>query len=213
MELIKDIYVSWDVAESEDNTINPGNFSITFEFEALNDDFTAQVVTKRFKVVPFTAEELASSASKRKNTATGNDDDIDDDEDIAEESEHLVSQSTDIVWPASYEEINPAHIADKKSVSGKKNYRTGMKSFFGWFKWTGLKPGKEFPNGGDLARLLADDIFPSAVMYYTEAQRDGLEEEVDSDASEPLDLSEDEVGDDARGVKRRLDDADNSIKD
>ncbi|ODQ59352.1 hypothetical protein WICANDRAFT_32980, partial [Wickerhamomyces anomalus NRRL Y-366-8] len=171
LELIKDIYVTWDVSQPESESSNPGDFSITFEFNALGDDFPAQIIVKN------------------------------DDEDNADDTERLVSENADIVWPESYDSINPVKIQDKKTPEGKKNYRTGMKSFFGWFKWTGRKPAKEFPNGEDFARLFSEDIFPYAVKYYTEAQRDGLEEEDDSDASEPLDLSDND--DDSRGTKRK----------
>ncbi|CCH42174.1 Vacuolar protein sorting-associated protein [Wickerhamomyces ciferrii] len=196
LELIKDIYVSWDVAStsaSEDST--PGDFSITFEFEGLDDDFPEQTIVKKFKLETFDPEDLPKSKSKKRDI------DNSDDEADADETERLVSESIDIIWPKSYDSINPSKIQDKKSDAGKKNYRAGMKSFFGWFKWTGRKPGKEFPSGDDFARLFSEEIFPYAVKYYTEAQRDGLEEEEDSDASEPLDLSDEEG--DSRGTKRK----------
>jgi hypothetical protein len=185
LELIKDIYVSWDVADNDDQSIDPGNFTMTFEFESSGDgDFPAQTVTKKFQLQALDPQELQRKAEKKQNDL------IDSDEDMSEEKERLVSENAHITWPQSYNPINPSKITDKKSTEGKKNYRTGMKSFFGWFRWTGKKPGKEFPNGDDLARLFSSDLFPNAVMYYTEAQRDGLEEEIDSDASEPLDLSD-----------------------
>lgn len=199
IETILDIYVSWDAAESTDNGVDPGNFSITFDFKGTEDgDFPAQIVTKKFWIEQIDPEELAATASKKKSSANLSD----DEDDTSEDTERLVSEAADIIWPKSYDSINPSKITEKKTPQGKKNYRAGMKSFFGFFKWTGRKPGKEFPNGDDLARLFADDLFPSAVKYYTEAQRDGLEEEVDSDASEPLDLSEDE----SKGTKRKRDD-------
>lgn len=196
LELIKDIYVTWDVSQPESESSNPGDFSITFEFNGLGDDFPAQIIVKKFKLENIDPEEIAAkSKSKKKNI------DDSDDEDNADDTERLVSENVDIVWPKSYDSINPVKIQDKKTPEGKKNYRTGMKSFFGWFKWTGRKPAKEFPNGEDFARLFSEDIFPYAVKYYTEAQRDGLEEEDDSDASEPLDLSDND--DDSRGTKRK----------
>lgn len=200
LELIKDIYVSWDASTSTDESVDPTTFSITFEFEQSEDgDFPAQTVTKRFQKEVIDPEELQILEQKRKKGS------LSDDEDgqMPEETERLVSTNTEIIWPKSYDSINPSKVVDKKTTLGKKNYRAGMKSFFGWFRWTGRKPGKEFPNGDDFARLFADDIFPSAVLYYTEAQRDGLEEEMESDASEPLDLSDSENV--PRGLKRKLD--------
>lgn len=190
--------MSWDVAASDSSSSNPGDFSITFEFNALEDDFPAQTIVKKFKLENIDAEELAKSKPKKRNV------DDSDDEDAVDEIERLVSQNVDIIWPKSYDSINPSKIEDKKTAEGKKNYRAGMKSFFGWFKWTGLKPAKEFPSGEDFARLFSEDLFPYAVKYYTEAQRDGLEEEDDSDASEPLDLSDND--EESRGTKRKHED-------
>lgn len=199
LELIKDIFVAWDAAQSEENMIDPANFSITFEFGSSEDeDFPAQTVTKKFQLEAIDPEELQRRADLKRDSLN------DDDDDFPDERERLVSENADIIWPKSYDSINPSKITDKKSAIGKKNYRAGMKSFFGWFRWTGKKLGKEFPSGDDFARLFADELFPQAVMYYTEAQRDGLEEEVDSDASEPLDLSDQEDVDEVRkGVKRK----------
>lgn len=168
MELIQNIDVIWDIYESNKDP-SPDNFSIVFKFSKLDKDFPEQTVIKSFRL------EKSEDAA----------DEFDDDE-------ILVSDPVDIIWPKSYDSINPSKITDKKSTEGKKNYRTGMKSFFGWFKWTGKKPGKEFPTGDELARLFSTDIYPNAVKYYTAAQRDGLEEEIDSEASEPLDLSDDD---------------------
>jgi hypothetical protein len=178
LELIKEIHVTWGIDDSGEAS-SPDNFSITFKFDQLGDDFPEQTITKNFTLEKIDPEE-----------AFKNNEDEEGDDDIV--TERLISDSVPITWPKSYDSINPSKIANKKTPEGKKNYRAGMKSFFGWFKWTGKKPGKEFPSGDDLARLFADDIFTNAVKYYTEAQRDGLEEECDSDASEPLDLSEDD---------------------
>ncbi|KAH3680114.1 hypothetical protein WICMUC_000515 [Wickerhamomyces mucosus] len=195
LESIKDIFVSWDAANSDDTNVDPGNFSITFVFNG-TDDFQEQTVVKNFWIEKIDSEE---AVTKRKASK-----DASEDENYGnnfDETERLVSEIAHIIWPKSYDTINPSKISDKKSSEGKKNYRAGMKSFFGWFKWTGRKPGKEFPHGEELAKLFSDDIFPNAVKYYTEAQRDGLEEELDSDASEPLDLSDDEK--EVRGTKRK----------
>lgn len=182
VEQISNIHIQWDIAAPDaDEAADPGDFAITFEFSARGSDFPAQTVTKEFKleqVDPHTAGPVG-----------------DDDSETEPETQKLVSESVEIVWPRSYDSINPGKIQDKKTPEGKKRYRAGMKSLFAFFRWTGLKPGKEFPNGEELARLFSEDIFPYAVKYYTEAQRDGLEEELDSDASEALDLSGDESPD------------------
>lgn len=201
LELIKDIYVKWDVADESNTDSDPADFSLTFDFEEAEGDFPAQTIRKSFKIEHIDPEEVASAAAAASKKKSNN---LSDDEDEVEiDTERLVSEPVDIIWPKSCDLINPSKITDKKTPQGKKNYRTGMKSFFGWFRWTGRKPGKEFPSGGDFARLFADDIFSNAVKYYTEAQRDGLEEEIDSEASEPLDLSEDDTEEPKK--KRKLD--------
>lgn len=58
------------------------------------------------------------------------------------------------------------------------------KSFIDWFSWTGDSNVKEFSNGGELATLFSEDIYPYCVKYYTEAQRDVEDEESGDSASE-----------------------------
>lgn len=101
-----------------------------------------------------------------------------------DEDEVLISEVADIKWPKKYDSINPDLIKDKKTDEGKKNYRSGMKSFFGWFRWTGLKPGKEFPHGQELITLIIEDLYPYCVRYYVEAQRDFADERSESGSSE-----------------------------
>lgn len=61
------------------------------------------------------------------------------------------------------------------------------KSFIDWFGWTGNSDAKEFANGGELANLFSEDIYPYCVKYYTEAQRDVEDEESgDSDSEGEL---------------------------
>ena len=155
-----------------------GSFKLTFYFNEIPGDFPKQTVTKNFKLVKVVP-----------------DDDADRDENEDEGEERLISEAVDIAWPKEYDSINPALIKDKHSTEGKRNYRTGMKSFFGWFKWTGTKPGKEYPHGDDLARLFSEDLYPYCVKYYTEAQRDLEDEQSDDsedhdDSEEPLELSD-----------------------
>ncbi|CCF58021.1 hypothetical protein KAFR_0D03730 [Kazachstania africana CBS 2517] len=168
---------------------NVGNFSITFKFNEIEGDFPAQTVTKAFKLIKIIPEDNKDSES----------------EDESVEGEKLISESVEIIWPKSYNSINPSLIEDKKSDEGKRNYRKGMKSFFGWFKWTGLKPGKEFPHGDSFATLFSEDLYPYCVKYYTEAQRDLEDEASDSDydsAEEPLDIDNEESENDEPPKKK-----------
>lgn len=57
--------------------------------------------------------------------------------------------------------------------------------FFDWFQWQGFGDKSEFSNGGHLARLIADEIYPLSVKFYTEAQRDVADEDSDEESSEP----------------------------
>lgn len=157
-----------------------GSFSISFHFNEIKDDLVSQVVTKTFTLT----KEVPASKNK----------DDESDEDDLEHEEVLVSEPCTIQWPKEYNSINPDLITDKKSSEGKKNYRQGMKSFFGWFRWTGQKPGKEFPHGDSLATLFSEDLYPYCVKYYTEAQRDFADEASYSEDSseEGIDLSEEE---------------------
>ncbi|CCK70738.1 Vps75p KNAG_0F00690 [Huiozyma naganishii CBS 8797] len=190
VDCIDDVRVEWDEA-------NPGNFSVNIKFHGLEGDFPAQSVTKRFRLVKVKDDMKVS----------GNDEDRESgDDDDEEEYERLLSDPVDVEWPVAYDSINPDKIQDKRA--SKKEYRTGMKTLFGWFRWTGLKPGKEFPNGESLAELFANDLYPYCVKYYIEAQRDLADEMSDSDnddsAEEPLELpsDDDEVQDHSK--KRRL---------
>lgn len=60
----------------------------------------------------------------------------------------------------------------------------GKKSFVDWFNWTGAPNAKEFADGGELAALFSEDIYPYCVKYYTEAQRDVEDEESGASSSE-----------------------------
>lgn len=167
----------------EDETASPRDFKITFDFNEIDGDLPSQSVTKVFKI------EKDISKIQVKKHRTPEDDELD------AELGFLTSEPVNVEWPKSYEKITPHLIADKTTPEGKKNYRTGMKTFFAWFKWTGLKPGKEFPNGDSLANLFNEELYPYCVKYYTEAQRDVIDEseadtdEEDSDQPLKLDLN------------------------
>ncbi|GME78518.1 unnamed protein product [Ambrosiozyma monospora] len=219
LEFIKEIYVSRvtkvnaDEGEGEgkvteaksEDEVDPGQFSITFKFEAPstqdsphknhnhthnhnNETIETQTVTKHFTTI--------------KNPETG--------------ETSLRSKPAPIAWPTEFNKINPRKLKTKAksehrklTTQEKKNYRVGMKSFFAFFDWTGEKPGKEFRNGEELASLIADEIFPAAVDYYTVAAANGGVEEDEGDdeagtSSEELDLSDDEEeeGEEDEGEER-----------
>ncbi|EDO19064.1 hypothetical protein Kpol_2000p29 [Vanderwaltozyma polyspora DSM 70294] len=182
VDCIQDVKVEWD---------NVDEFKIIIKFDGIKDDFEAQTVTKQFK-----RQKIIDDTKSKE------DSDSDDDDD---ELEKLISEPVDIKWPKKYEDICPESIQDKKSPEGKKKYRQGMKSLFGWFRWTGLKPGKEFPHGDSFAELIVDDLYPYCVKYYTEAHRDLEDENDDSDSESEgeLDLSDDE-GNENEPKRRKL---------
>ncbi|KAM9934221.1 hypothetical protein OXX80_006183 [Metschnikowia pulcherrima] len=174
MEQITDIYVHRDVVDSQASHYR--DYSITFSFQKGENagenasvqasDVPSQSVTKKF------------SFEKR------------DGKDV------MFSEAVEFAWPAELSEICPAEIRKQKNgeytPEQRKSYRQGMRSFFAFFEWTGRKPGKEFRGGEDLASLIAEEIFPSAVNLYVEAMNSEEDSEVDSSEGEELDVSEDE---------------------
>ncbi|CAG60994.1 uncharacterized protein GVI51_J07579 [Nakaseomyces glabratus] len=187
IDLIDKVKVDWLIIE-DPKQYSVGDFRITLHFNSIDDDFNEQTVSKVFKLIK----------------GDINEGDTDDET----EEERLVSEPVDIQWPKSYDSINPSLIEDKHSKEGKKSYRQGMKSFFGWFKWTGKKPGKEFPHGDSLATLFSEDIYPYCVKYYTEAQRDLEDEEEDdsedNSSEEPLDLEVESESEESDKKRRKI---------
>ncbi|KAJ9103554.1 hypothetical protein QFC19_004322 [Naganishia cerealis] len=159
LEALSNIHVEYDI-----NGAKPRNFTLTITFETENQDtIKNQTIQKHFEILNEDGEEK------------------------------LVSEAVEVEWPASLDSINPhkiktAHGANM-SLDQKKLYRQGMKSFFAFFAWTGKKPGKEFRNGEELARLIVDDVYPYAVKYYTEALRGDDDDEFTSEGEE-LDISD-----------------------
>lgn len=187
LETISDVYIHHKVVDTND-TEHYKDFSIIIAFKDEASDSNAiiesQTITKHFKTV------------------------------IEDGEEKITSEPVDIKWPKSLDGINPnlikSNAKGELTTEEKKNYRTGMKSFFAWFGWTGTKPGKEYRNGEELARLIVDDIFPYAVKYYTEALPAGEGEDDDLDDSEEgeeLDISEDEDDEEESGKKRSPEDS------
>lgn len=185
MELISDLYVEfWDETKTDEsdevtkNSLPKKGFTITVTFKNINDDkdidIKEQTVTKRFEWVV--------------NAETG--------------TRQLQSEPVAMEWPAELKNINPEALKKKAKDEGrtlnteeKKSYRQGMRSFFSFWQWTGLKTGKEYRNGEDLATFIAEDIFPAALDYYVLAAPglgDNDEEGDDCISGEELDLSDDE---------------------
>ncbi|CUS24363.1 LAQU0S15e02806g1_1 [Lachancea quebecensis] len=196
IDCIRSIEVTWLCVENED--ADHRDFSVTIDFVGIDGDFEAQKVSKNFRI----EHDVNKFIYRGKRTE---EDDFRD-----EELGFLTSEPCDIKWPKSFDGINPSLVTDKKTAEGKRNYRTGMKSFFSWFKWTGIKPGKEFPNGDGLALLISEDLYPNCTKYYTEAQIDLEEENVDEDdeSDEPLeagfsDREPERDGEGEENVKRR----------
>lgn len=196
VENISSIEIDWESIDE---------FQITFNFQGIEDDFPKQKVCKKFK--------LEYDVDKVYNPNKLKPEELED----MEEFGYWTSEPCAIQWPASYNGFNPAKIMDKSSAIGKKNYRKGMKSFFGWFKWTGLKIGKEFPNGQDLATLFTDDIYPHCLKYYTQAhrdledERDGTDSEVDDEEEPAFEIPE-EVDEDEEEEEEEQEPASKKVK-
>lgn len=164
LDFIEDIYVHFGIADSE--VKNYRDYSISVSFKDDSGVVPTQTVTKNFYV----------------STEDG--------------EEKLTADVASVEWPEELKDNCPQTIRENKNgeytSDEKKRYRLGMKSFFAWFEWTGLKPAKEFRAGEDLARLILDDLFPNAVRYYAEAIKNDQEDDEDSSEGEELDISEDE---------------------
>lgn len=161
--------------------LNNTDFTLRFEFIA-SEGFPEQSVEKTFK--------LCKDITKLKYTSKLTDDELLD----MSEFGFLTSEPVDITWPKEYDSINPHLLqTNTKDENFKKNYRQGMKTFFAWFNWTGLKHGKEFPNGDGLANLFMEDIYPHCLKHYIEAKRD-IDDEKGASDSEIEDDEEDIEG-------------------
>lgn len=198
LESIENIDVTFKIATakepfSQDDLDHHRDFSIAFTFTS-SGSVPPQVVTKPFY-------------SQMRNG-----------------EEYITSEPVDVQWPPELELINPQRIKRENREQPllsklKKDYRSGMKSFFSWFAWTGQKPGKEFRNGEDVARLIVDDLYVNALKYYILAlpnansgdDEDDSDLEQDSSEGEPLDLGEDIEEEQSGGdmsKKRGLEDGD-----
>ncbi|GMM40467.1 hypothetical protein DAHU10_013680 [Hanseniaspora uvarum] len=158
--------------------LNTTDYSLKFEF-ADSEGFPEQTIVKTFTI--------CKDITKLKYTSKLTDEELLD----MSEFGFLTSEPVDITWPEEYDAINPIKLStNTKDADFKKNYRQGMKTFFAWFGWTGLKHGKEFPNGDGLANLFMEDIYPHCLKHYIEAKRD-IEDERGASDSEVEDDEED----------------------
>jgi hypothetical protein len=191
IELITDLYVEfWDKTNIEENdeitkeSLPKKGFTISISFKSSDSGkdnlIKDQTVTKSFEWII----------------------------DPESGSRQLQSTPVNFEWPNELKKIDPVFIKahaknESRSLTSdeKKKYRQGMRSFFSFWQWTGLKPGKEYRNGEDLATLIAEDIFPAALDYYVlavpgfsgNADNDNDEDE---ESGEELDLSDHDVDDD-----------------
>ncbi|KAL6454686.1 VPS75 Vacuolar protein sorting-associated protein 75 [Candida maltosa Xu316] len=181
LEFIEDIYVYYPIINGEADHFRDFDLTITFGENSL---IPQQEITKKFRtVVKYDGEE------------------------------RLVSEPVEVQWPKELTKINPVAIKEKykgkdkkeMSLSEKKKYREGMRSFFSFFNWTGEKPGKEFRYGEEIANLIVDDLYLNALKYYILALSDegDEEEEIDSSEGEELDLSDDDEEEEENPTKKR----------
>lgn len=193
IELIDDLYVEfWDETDIEENdeitkeSLPKKGFNLTISFKPQGSTLKIkdQQVTKKFEWV------IDPESGSRK----------------------LQSSPADLEWPTELKKISPINIKkqakhEARSLTSdeKKRYRQGMRSFFSFWQWTGLKPGKEYRNGEDLATFIADDIFPAALDYYVLAAPglggNGDSDDDDAETGEELDLSDAE--DDREGSDQK----------
>lgn len=180
IELISDLYVAfWDETEMDKSSVPRKGFTITVSFnssESKDNKIKEQQLTKKFEWV------IDPESGSRK----------------------LQSAAVSLEWPEELRLIDPVSIKklakdESRPLSSeeKKKYRQGMRSFFSFWQWTGLKPGKEYRNGEELATFIAEDIFPAALDYYVLAapglgENDDAanDEDDDEQSGEELDLSD-----------------------
>ncbi|WBW73548.1 CENP-A histone disassembly chaperone Ccp1 [Schizosaccharomyces osmophilus] len=101
-----------------------------------------------------------------------------DEEGLEKTNTSLVSKPTDIKWK-----------------TGKSLFRKNQDSppnFFDYFRWTGEEEEDDF-DGASLTIFLAEDLFPNAVKYFTEAM---TEEASDEEGSVDLEEEDDDEGKD-----------------
>lgn len=192
-EYLKDVYVQWEVADDYSKTEvnadlepsidleslggNPGNFSITFQFDtdnAPNIDLESQTITKHFKTVLIPDSEkrqkrealkrnkqqheardvqkFGDSHQKQKIAITeseeGEEQEDYDFEDCLESK--LISEAVDFKWPTS---LQNASLREKR------------KSFFGFFIWTGNEEDNQFIGGSGPNNVQPLSLANSLVDY------------------------------------------------
>ncbi|BFZ61882.1 hypothetical protein YB2330_002960 [Saitoella coloradoensis] len=118
-----------------------------------------------------------------------------------EENEFLGEKSCRIVKRFTYTEGEEGEAGEEGGVLTSKKVNLEWKdgkdltknagSFFHFFSWTGN--GKDKCPGEELAMLIAEDMYPNALKYYTEAVN---EDEEDFDDEEGLEDDEEEEAED-----------------
>ncbi|KAG4303328.1 hypothetical protein PCANB_000375 [Pneumocystis canis] len=83
------------------------------------------------------------------------------------EPSQLISNKVDINW--------------KKKKNLIKSTKGTAPSFFTWFSWTGKDNNDVFEDGEELAIFIAEDLYPNAVKYFTDALQENEEEDEDAE--------------------------------
>ncbi|KAG5518279.1 hypothetical protein PMAC_003075 [Pneumocystis sp. 'macacae'] len=79
------------------------------------------------------------------------------------EPSQLISKKVEISW--------------KKNKNLTKQAKGVAPSFFTWFSWTGEDNNDVFEDGEELAIFIAEDLYPNAVKYFTDALQENEEDE------------------------------------
>ncbi|GAO49020.1 hypothetical protein SAICODRAFT_7612 [Saitoella complicata NRRL Y-17804] len=118
------------------------------------------------------------------------------------ENEFLGEKSCKVVKKFTYAEGEDEEGGVLTSKKASLEWKDGMDltknagSFFHFFSWTGN--GKDKFPGEELAVVIAEDMYPNALKYYTEAVN---EDEEDFDEEEGLEDDEEEEGEDEEDDK------------
>ncbi|KAG4305722.1 hypothetical protein PORY_000632 [Pneumocystis oryctolagi] len=121
--------------------------------------------------------------SKQKAEASSNSD---------KEPSQLISKKVEIKW--------------KKNKDLTKTIKGAAPSFFTWFSWTG-ENNDVFEDGEELAIFIAEDLYPNAVKYFTDALQENEEEdenaEIDLETENEDETSESESAENEPPKKKK----------
>ncbi|KTW31179.1 uncharacterized protein T551_01252 [Pneumocystis jirovecii RU7] len=103
-------------------------------------------------------EKLFTYSSQKAEASSSNSD---------KEPSQLISKKVEIKW--------------KKNKNFTKPAKGVAPSFFTWFSWTGEGNNDVFEDGEELAIFIAEDLYPNAVKYFTDALQENEEEDEDAE--------------------------------